>query len=209
MTEPTYILFFDTETTGLPKERNTRAIKKPNNWPDLVSIAWLLYQNGRLVNKQHHIIRPEGWIIPEESVKFHGISTEVAMQKGRSLNDVLNEFLIDADKAHLIVAHNFEFDKNVILNAMFWRLNDKSLDRWNPLVEMCSGEKARVEMRLPCKSSTRFKMPTLDELYFDTFGEKRAPGAHNADRDVEDLAKICWKRWDILDLNGNILKLEA
>ena len=108
MTEPTYILFFDTETTGLPKERNTRVIKKPNNWPDLVSIAWLLYKNNRLVNKQHHIIKPEGWVIPEESVKFHGIPTEVAMVKGRPLKDVLDEFLADADKAHLIVAHNFE-----------------------------------------------------------------------------------------------------
>ena len=38
-------LFFDTETTGLPKNWNA-PIQNVNNWPRMVQIAWLLYDNN-------------------------------------------------------------------------------------------------------------------------------------------------------------------
>ena len=34
-------MFFDTETTGLPKYRD-QAYKAPGNWPHIVSIAWII-----------------------------------------------------------------------------------------------------------------------------------------------------------------------
>ncbi|MCX6741278.1 MAG: hypothetical protein NTY61_02675, partial [Candidatus Parcubacteria bacterium] len=38
-------LFFDTETTGLPK--NWKApIEDLDNWPRIVQIAWAIYKNG-------------------------------------------------------------------------------------------------------------------------------------------------------------------
>ena len=36
------LCIFDTETTGLPKDRNKQAIKEPNNWPHIVSISWVI-----------------------------------------------------------------------------------------------------------------------------------------------------------------------
>jgi DNA polymerase III epsilon subunit-like protein len=207
MSDDTYTLFFDTETTGLPKDRTIPAKNQANNWPDIVSIAWHLYKNGTLVNKKYHIIKPEGWTIPSESVKIHGIPTEVALQNGEPLKDVLDSFLQDVKVSFLIGAHNLEFDKNVIMNAMCWRLHQSCDSLWNTDAEFCSGEESKPELKLyPYgKKSYGYKMPSLDELYYDTFKVRRNPGAHNAACDVEDLTKICWKRWNILDKHGNPL----
>ena len=44
-------LFFDTETTGLP--RNWSApVSDLNNWPRLVQIAWIFYKDGEKNCKQ-------------------------------------------------------------------------------------------------------------------------------------------------------------
>lgn len=37
-----YLLFIDTEATGLPKKWNL-PYNTPGNWPDAVQISWLLY----------------------------------------------------------------------------------------------------------------------------------------------------------------------
>jgi hypothetical protein len=61
------ILFFDTETTGLPK--NWKApVTDLNNWPRLVQLAFLLYdKSGNLVSSGDYIIKPDGFSIPFES----------------------------------------------------------------------------------------------------------------------------------------------
>jgi DNA polymerase III subunit epsilon len=76
-------LFFDTETTGLPK--NWKApVTDLNNWPRLVQLAYLLYDsNGNKISEGDHIIKPDDFIIPEDASRVHGISTEMANLKGK------------------------------------------------------------------------------------------------------------------------------
>ena len=53
------LLFIDTETTGLPKKRQS-ALLEPNIWPDLVSIAWILTTNdGIIITSLYTIICPD------------------------------------------------------------------------------------------------------------------------------------------------------
>ncbi len=51
-------LFFDTETTGLP--RNYKApVSDSNNWPRMVQIAWrLMDEKGGEIDSQDFIIKP-------------------------------------------------------------------------------------------------------------------------------------------------------
>ena len=85
-----YITFFDTETTGLPKRRNSNALESDDNWPEIVSVAWAVYErDGTLVKKCYSLIKPDGWTIPEDSIKIHGITEEKAHAEGRDLRDVL------------------------------------------------------------------------------------------------------------------------
>ncbi len=62
-------LFFDTETTGLPRTYRA-SIKDLENWPRVVQIAWLTYsKSGQLLSENDYIVKPEGFIIhyPERS----------------------------------------------------------------------------------------------------------------------------------------------
>ena len=78
-------LIFDTETTGLPKKWNA-PISDTDNWPRCVQIAWQLHDDfGALIEHQDFLIKPEDFNIPFDAEKIHGISTQLAKEKGYSL----------------------------------------------------------------------------------------------------------------------------
>jgi DNA polymerase-3 subunit epsilon len=101
-------LFFDTETTGLPTNWKAPAGEA---WPHIVSLSWLLMSDADTVlSEGNYIVKPEGYTIPEESSRVHGITTETALQQGLPLKTVLGEFLQSCSLAGLLVAHNLSFD---------------------------------------------------------------------------------------------------
>ena len=81
-------LIFDTETTGLPLRKDA-PVKEVNNWPRLVQIAWQVHDAlGNLKSQGNKIVKPEGYTIPFNAQKVHGISTERALFEGDSLKSV-------------------------------------------------------------------------------------------------------------------------
>src|SRR5660397_47424 len=107
-------LFFDTETTGLPRSWKA-AVTDLNNWPRLVQLAYLLYdRDGNKSSGGDFIIKPEGFIIPIEASRIHGISTERAIQEGKSLLIVLREFQSLIEQVDYLVAHNMSFDEKIV-----------------------------------------------------------------------------------------------
>ena len=195
------VIFFDTETTGLPKSWKKDALTAPDNWPDLVSIAWWIFESRELVKKEYHIIRPDGWTISDGSIEKHGITQESALAHGDPLADVLAIFQEDLAGAGHVIAHNMNFDKNVLFNAYQWRLDQDPTHFWHVAAEFCSMKKSTAELRIPSKfgrPGDLWKWPGLDELYSATFGRAPPADAHNADRDVDVLQQIVWKRWSLL-----------
>ena len=160
------ILIFDTETTGLPKSRES-AEKKPNNWPHIVSISWVILDNNKITKQREYIVKPENWIIPDDSINIHGITNEVAHANGYPLQTVMSEFL--AEQCDLMVAHNMDFDSNVVMNAVKW---DLGFDFKGFAVPMkCTMLVSKSE----CKIIGRFgsyKVPKLKELYEFIFKRK-------------------------------------
>ena len=66
-------LIFDTETTGLPK-RWDAPISDLDNWPRCIQIAWQLHDNlGNCIEHQDYLVQPEGFNIPYDAEKIHGI----------------------------------------------------------------------------------------------------------------------------------------
>ena len=191
---PSRMLFVDTETTGLPKFRGVNALDRQNNWPNIVSVAWLTYEDGKLLESNYSVIKPE-WPIPEESTAIHGITQDYATEHGEPLMKVLNKLGADLAKADCIVAHNLEFDKNVLFNSYRWHLDINPWLVW-PQNEICTMDKATMEMKLPSKyrNSTQYKPPSLTELYKDTFN-KEPENMHNSLNDASALASIYMQRW--------------
>ena len=175
-------LIFDTETTGLPK-RWDAPITDIGNWPRCVQIAWQLHDEmGKLIEHQDYLIQPEGFNIPFDAERIHGISTELAQANGISLAEVLEKFNIALEKANFIVGQNLGFDVN-IMGCEFHRLGISSPMATLPVLDTCTEITASL-LQLPGGRGGKFKLPTLTELHSYLFN-KPFSEAHNATADVE------------------------
>jgi DNA polymerase III subunit alpha len=175
-------LIFDTETTGLPK-RWDAPITDTNNWPRCIQIAWQLHDDmGQLIEHQDYLVQPDGFNIPYDAERIHGISTELAQAEGISLNEVLEKFNIALGKAKFIVGQNLGFDVN-IMGCEFHRMGVDSPMASMPVLDTCTEVTANL-LKLPGGRGGRFKLPTLTELHEYLFNAPFAE-AHNATADVE------------------------
>jgi DNA polymerase-3 subunit alpha len=175
-------LIFDTETTGLPK-RWDAPITDTGNWPRCVQIAWQLHDEmGKLIEHQDYLIQPEGYNIPYDAERIHGISTELAQADGISLAEVLEKFNIALSKSKFIVGQNLKFDVN-IMGCEFHRHGIESPMSSMPVLDTCTEVTATL-LQLPGGRGGKFKLPTLTELHSYLFNKPFAE-AHNATADVE------------------------
>ena len=175
-------IIFDTETTGLPRNWNA-PITDTDNWPRAVQIAWQLHDDmGNLIEQKDYLIQPEGYDIPYDAERIHGISTALAEDQGVDLQSVLEEFNIALGKAKFVVGQNVGFDVN-ILGCEFVRKGIDSEMATKPVLDTCTEATAKL-CQIPGGRGGKFKLPTLSELYKHLFGESFSE-AHNATADVE------------------------
>ncbi|SHG87551.1 DNA polymerase III, alpha subunit [Flavobacterium micromati] len=175
-------LIFDTETTGLPKKWGA-PISDTDNWPRCIQIAWQLHDEmGKLIEHQDYLVKPEGFNIPYDAERIHGISTELAEEEGISLAEVLKKFNITLGKAKYIVGQNLGFDIN-IMGCEFYRMGVKSPMSSMPILDTCTEVTASL-LKLSGGRGGKFKLPTLTELHSYLFN-KPFGEAHNATADVE------------------------
>jgi DNA polymerase-3 subunit alpha len=178
-------LIFDTETTGLPRDYNA-PISDLENWPRLVQLAWQLHdEKGRLIAHNNYIVKPDGFTIPYNSEKIHGISTQRATKEGQNLGQVLAEFEEDLKKTTYLVGHNIGFDISIVgaellrSNRPTENLEKEPLDTKDISTEFCA---------IPGGKGGKFKWPTLLELHQKLFGVGFGD-AHDAAYDVDATAK--------------------
>jgi DNA polymerase III epsilon subunit-like protein len=153
-------LIFDTETTGLPKSWNSPA-SVVANWPRLVQIAWETYdERGKQTAAYSHIIKPDGFLIPIDATRIHGITNAKAKNVGRDLRGVLEEFRWAIGEVSVVVSHNIQFDENVVL-AEYNRLGLPNV--FHGKTHICTMKQATDFCRLPGQYG--YKWPTLLELH--------------------------------------------
>lgn len=175
-------LIFDTETTGLPRSWSA-PITDTDNWPRCIQIAWQLHDDmGNLIDHQDYLVKPEGFNIPYDAERIHGISTELAMEQGIALSEVLEKFNIALSKTKFIVGQNLGFDVN-IMGCEFHRMNVQSKMSEIPVLDTCTEVTASL-LQLPGGRGGKYKLPTLTELHEYLFNVPFSE-AHNATADVE------------------------
>lgn len=192
---PSRVLFFDTETDGLPMNDAVSAEMDPKNWPHIVQLAWLETDDeGNILSSCSKIVRPEGFVIPEVATAVHGITQERALREGEPLKNVMRKFKQLLGRTYLNVAHNLWFDANVIA-AEFKRchVND---DYFLYSAGYCTMEGTTDLCKLPFESDSypdcMYKWPKLTELHEFLFGHS-FDGAHDALNDVEATARCFWE----------------
>jgi DNA polymerase-3 subunit alpha len=175
-------LIFDTETTGLPKKWNA-PISDTDNWPRCVQIAWQLHNKyGELIDHQDYLIKPEGYNIPYDAEQIHGISTQLAEEKGEDLEKVLYLFNEALSKTKFVVGQNLKFDLNIMGCEYFRKEVATTLNKL-PVLDTCT-EVTATMCQIPGGRGGGYKYPTLTELHQHLFNTPFAE-AHNATADVE------------------------
>ena len=109
-------LVFDTETTGLPKSK----IISPTTldlWPHIVQFSYIIFdsETNIIIKIKDCIIKvPDTVTISEENSNIHGITNEISLTRGVSLQPVIEEFFEDINIVDHIVGHNVSFDINMV-----------------------------------------------------------------------------------------------
>jgi DNA polymerase-3 subunit epsilon len=176
-------LIFDCETTGLP--RNWKApVSDLENWPRVIQLAWSLYDKAdQQLESGAHLVRPEGFIIPSDVQRIHGITTEQALIEGKELQSVLLEFNAAVEKSEILVAHNIRFDESVI-SAEFLRRQLKP--PFAGKKRICTMTQSTELCRI--QGPYGYKWPTLSQLHRELF-QSGYEEAHDAGADVAACAK--------------------
>lgn len=215
----TYRIFFDIETTGLPKNRNA-SYYDIKNWPHIVALSWKIYDNNfNLIENNNYIIYPIGYTIPDNSINIHGITNEYAKKYGIILKKVLKLFMEIKDKINntnnlILIAHNIDFDINVLKSAFVRESLFEDLKLLNKFELFCNMKNSTDFCKIIKKSNSSsnkdkeitintidnindknniikkkiYKWPRLNELYKILFNEDMK-NAHNCEQDVNNLVK--------------------
>lgn len=173
-------LFFDTETNGLPRNMAGN-IRDLDNWPRVIQLAYILLdENMNEVETFCELIKPDGWIIPNEKFWIeNGYSTEQNNEKGVYAAFALQHFANAIDRCHTMVAHNISFDTPV-LSAEMIRYEIRALNK--PQNRRCT-MKESTQYVGAVNARGGIKWPKLTELHEKLFGVG-FEGAHDALEDV-------------------------
>lgn len=202
------ILFFDTETTGLPKDWKA-PMNDLDNWPRVIQLAWLVSDpKGETINQRELLIKPDGWEIPTGEFWIeHGFNTEKSHAEGVPMMEALAQFSADLAQCEILVSHNMDFDHKV-LGAEMIRYDVKG----KRLVKICTKEASTDWCKIPffnsghrstySRMAQRWKWPKLEELHQKLFG-RDFTDKHQAGGDVAAL-RDCF--FELVRLN--VIQLE-
>jgi DNA polymerase III epsilon subunit-like protein len=187
---------YDTETTGLP------LFKEPSDdprQPHLVDICILAYDaNGALVDSFEAMVRPDGWVIPNEVAVIHGITTEMAMDMGIPEAEALDGFMAIHERAGLRIAHNIQFDDRIMRIALSRYRGKDAADAFKTTPGYCTCQSSKNLVKCPPTEKMiaagfgrpgQYKVPTVAEALLHFTGEELV-GGHRARPDTEACARI-------------------
>ena len=159
-------LFFKTETTGLPIKWEA-PITELSNWPRMIRIAWILCdKNGKRIEFDNYIIKPENFTISKDVSKIYGITNEQAINEGEILESVLNRFNEIIKRSDYIISHNIKFEERILESEML-RMGVKS--NFNKKQKLCTMQASTDYYRL--SGSEGCKPLTLSQLHIKLFGK--------------------------------------
>lgn len=124
-------LFFDIETSGLPKTLGFNYYYPPEltNYYDssrMIEVAYIITDEKFKIQQQYSSLINNH--INVTNTFIHGISNNMIKQKGISMRQFLNTFKKDIEQfgVNKIVAHNVKFDRNILLSEIY-RFNTQQI----------------------------------------------------------------------------------
>ena len=183
------IFVFDTETTGLPTEKNA-SILSTHKWPHIVQLSYILYdtESKMVVDYSDNIIKlPSGIVVSKESEAIHRISDEMCKTKGIDIKQGLKEFNNAMLESDLVIGHNISFDKRMIMvECIRYKLEQNFTRNSRKKPEFCTMKNSINICKIVKVSRSGdeyFKYPKLMELHKHLF-DSVPDNLHNSMVDV-------------------------
>ena len=110
-----YLLFVDTETSGIPHDW-AQPYSSRGNWPHIVQLAWVVCTtDGQEIKAENHYIQPSDYDLSPESGSIHGLTVDFLRANGRPRHAIMQR--LRRDLLHyqpLVVAHFMQLDFHML-----------------------------------------------------------------------------------------------
>ncbi len=181
-----YTLFIDTEASGLPVNWGL-PYSAGNNWPHIVQIAWLIYDDARnLVKEQNHYLHTEGITITQSAIETHGLTLEFLAENGEQpakIMEILANDLVEYEPT--VVGHFLQLDY-YLMGAAFYRSGV-----YNPLGKLpvfCTMVATTQLLRSP--STRQLRLGDLYYMLFKADLEHQHDALHDAKATAESFFEL-------------------
>lgn len=189
------VLVFDTETTGLLPSRFPLMTSNIDTFPYIVQLSYIIYDTDKhkILHEQNNIIiLPDKAEMSEQAVAVHGISKQLAKNRGIHIESALEILSLYLQQCKMVVAHNIDFDMTMVeaecLRAkikypftsekIYYCTMNKTKDMCNIIRKFRNiGPYGQLRME------SYIKKPTLRELHMHLFNTT-PKGLHDAMVDV-------------------------
>jgi DNA polymerase III epsilon subunit-like protein len=145
----------------------------------------------RLVKTYDKTIIPDGFVI--RNAHIHNITQQYAESHGVPFCDAIFDMLEDLSKIDILVSHNMDFDKPILLSELYRYELGEIIRHINRAKHFCTMKQCTSVTK---KGNPPYKWPKLCELHDHLFNEKSVT-AHNALADTNVLAKCFWQMYDL------------
>ena len=184
-------LFLDLEFTGLT-DFNV-SYKNLSNYDKarIISLSYVIVDKNQLENivkEYHSVVKPDNFIIPNESIQIHHIDNDFANLNGKKITDIFDEIEEDFHNCELLFTYFISADYNVLCSELF-RYQHRLLKKIAAMRTMCVFEYAKKYFYKRSRPKT-FK---LIDVYKTLTGGETFPH-HNS---LED-AKACYKVYKLI-----------
>jgi len=195
MIKATRFAVYDTETTGLPDWKSPSDAPQQPHLTDLCCI--LFSQEGEVIESMEALVKPDGWVIPEDVAELTGLTTDFLTINGIPEIEALAMFGQVHKKADVRVAHNISFDDRIMRIGIKRYFGDSPADRFKDKAVYCTANSTKnivkcppTEKMLASRFKNQFKTPNMQEALSFFFPGEVIGQAHRARPDAEACAKV-------------------
>ncbi len=175
-----YLLFIDTEASGLPAKWD-QPYSADDNWPHILQVSWLIYDKQRqLVKQQDHYITENNITITPSAQQIHGLTPDFLALNGKRRAAVLQLLIADVQQYQpMLIGHFIRLDYHLLGVAFHRSAMENPLSK---LPVFCTMVATTQLINRPLTRHLR-----LEELYYMLFGSN-LQNQHNSLADAEATA---------------------
>jgi len=214
------LLVFDTETTGLPPKTKSIQIEDLDLWPYIVQFSYIVYdtENNSIIKIKDSIIKIP-IVMCQEVIDIHGITNEMSQSSTCNIENVLEEFHKDFENVDCVVAHNVNFDLNMVkIELMRLSVRENGVEIFKSILKNINSAKQNVYCTMAISTDmcnlkviSKFgnyytKFPKLSELHCKLFGIV-PKNLHNSMNDVVICLRCYFKLTSNIDIREKSLEI--